>query len=120
MKTATAPQTISETQLQSKCFQWAWNTYPDTRRLLAHVPNGGARNAREGVTLKASGVVAGVHDMFFYWKKQLYWFELKVGKNQLSPEQEAFAEAMVSHGAECYEIRSFEQFQTIFLKIINT
>src|SRR4051812_48799971 len=77
----------SEIQLQAKCFQWAWNTYPETRRCLAHVPNGSSRNKIEAVQLKASGVVAGVHDLFFYWKKQLYWFELKVDRNKQSAEQ---------------------------------
>lgn len=109
----------SEIQLQAKCFQWAWNNYPDTRRLMAHVPNGGGRDEREGMQLKASGVVAGVHDLFFYWKAQLYWFELKHGCNAQSDDQIAFGKAMMAQGAKCYEIRSLEQFQTIFKSIVE-
>lgn len=109
----------SEIQLQAECFQWAWNTFPTTRRLLAHVPNGGTRNKAEAAQLKASGVIAGVHDLFFYWQNQLYWFELKVGSNQQSPAQRDFGSAMVQQGAVCYEVRSFGQFQEIFKSIIQ-
>jgi hypothetical protein len=110
---------MTEIQLQSTCFQWAWNTYPDTRRLLAHVPNGSSRNKIEAMQLKSSGVVPGVHDLFFYWKGQLYWFELKVGTNKQSPEQTLFGKAMTAQGAICHEIRTVEHFQTLFKSIIN-
>lgn len=109
----------SELQLQAACFQWAFNTYPQTRKLLAHVPNGSSRNKIEAMQLKASGVVAGVHDLFFYWERQLYWFELKVGCNKQSPEQVAFGEAMKKQGAVCYEVRDEETFKQLFESIIN-
>lgn len=108
----------SEDQLQASCFQWAWNQYPQTRLCLAAVPNGGSRHRMEAAKLKATGVIAGVHDLFFYWNGQLYWFELKVGYNKQSKEQKEFGEAMKKQGAICYEIRSLEQFQQIFINII--
>lgn len=110
----------SEIQLQAQCFQWAWNNYPETRRCLAAVPNGGSRNKIEAMQLKASGVLAGVHDLFFYWKGQLYWFELKVGENKQTKEQIEFGKAMTAQGAVCVEIRSFGQFQEEFLKALGT
>lgn len=110
----------SEIQLQAKCFQWAWNTYPQTRRLLAHVPNGGGRDAREGMQLKASGVIPGVHDLFFFWKGQLYWFELKIGRNTQSDAQLDFGAAMMAQGAICYEVRDLETFKTLFTQIIES
>lgn len=114
------PPTIgSEAQLQAQVFQWAWNTLPATRRLLIHVPNGGSRNKAEALQLRAQGVVAGVHDLLFYWSGQLYWFELKVGSNVQSKEQITFAQAMVEQGAICHEIRTFEQFQEVVQTIIS-
>lgn len=110
---------LSEIQLQSACFQWAWNTYPETRRLLFHIPNGGSRNRIEASQLKAAGVLAGVHDLLFFWKNQLYWFELKVGVNRQSPEQIAFGKAMTSQGAQCHEIRTVDQFQSVFKSIVQ-
>ena len=108
----------SEIQLQATCYQWLWNNYPQTRRCMAHVPNGGSRNKVEAAQLKAAGVLAGVHDLFFYWKKQLYWFELKVGSNVQSEAQLLFGEAMKAQGAICYEVRTFDQFKEIILEIL--
>lgn len=110
---------MTELQLQTLVFQWVWNQFPATRRLLVHVPNGGYRNKSEAMQMKASGVVKGVHDLLFYWKGQLYWFELKVGSNQQTPEQTAFGQAMIAQGAICHEIRDFDTFKHLFLKIIE-
>lgn len=110
---------MTEIQLQTLCFQWSWNTYPETRRCLLHVPNGGYRNKREAMEMKASGVVAGVHDLLFFWDHQLYWFELKVGSNKQSPDQIAFAHAMRAQGAICHEIRDADTFKHLFIKIIS-
>lgn len=111
---------MTELQLQSSCFQWAWNTYPELRRLLFAVPNGGKRNAREAMNLKASGVVAGIPDMPLYWKGQLYGFEFKVGCNDLSPDQREVIRKWTEHGAICYVIREKEVFQSLINKIIQS
>lgn len=113
--------------LQAKCWQWAWNYAPETRRCLAHVPNELERFPGETKQhhiirigqAKAKGLLPGVHDLFFYWKGQLYWFELKVGANQQSPEQIAFGKAMEAQGARCIEIRDLETFKNIFTTIIT-
>lgn len=116
-----------EDKLQASCYQWAWNTYPAARRCFAHVPNELER--RPGETkqqhvirigqAKAKGLLPGVHDLFFYWRHQLYWFELKVGSNTQSPEQIAFGAAMRAQGAICYEVRSEEVFKALFTTIVS-
>lgn len=110
---------MTELQLQTLCFQWSHNELLQTRRLLIHVPNGGYRNKREAMELKASGVVPGTHDLLFFWQGQLYWFELKVGNNQQSPAQIKFGEVMTAHGAICKEIRDLDTFKHTILSIIN-
>jgi hypothetical protein len=84
---AVAALPITEIQLQSKCFQWTWNQYPETRRCFFHVPNGGSRNKIEAGQLKASGVVAGVPDMLLVWKGSVYAFEFKTETGVLSDAQ---------------------------------
>jgi len=108
---------MTEDKLQAMCFQWAWNTHPSTRRLLWAVPNGGWRNTIEAMKLKATGVVKGVHDLHFFWHGRLYTFELKVKTNQ-SKEQVEWGKIVSLHGAECYEVRSFEQFKEIFSNLV--
>lgn len=115
----TPPAFKNEDQLQAFCFQWAWNTYPQIRPLLWHVPNGGSRNKIEGMQMKAKGVVPGVHDLHLFWNGRFITFELKFGSATLSEEQEAFAAALLAQGGTWYEIRSFEQFAAAFLSILT-
>lgn len=110
---------ISEIQLQSSFFRWAWNTYPTTRRLLYHVPNGGTRNRIEATQLKASGLVAGVWDMSFLWRSQLHYFEFKVRRNILSPAQDAFRSANEPHGAKFYVFYDLATAEEVFKSIIG-
>lgn len=120
---------MSEIQLQADCFQWAWMTHQETRRHLWSVPNGGSRNGFEATQLKASGVIAGIHDLHFFWKSQFYTFELKVDNNQLTADhvdkkgrvvfgQKEWGAKMIKHGAICFEIRNFEDFKEAFESII--
>ena len=53
----------SENRIQQECFMWHWNTYPEQRGLLFHIPNGGARSKREGRLFKDIGVFPGVADL---------------------------------------------------------
>lgn len=110
---------MSEIQLQADCFQWHWNNYPDLRRLLWAVPNGGARSKVEAAQLKASGVVAGVFDLHFFYCEQLYIFELKVGNNVKSKAQEDWEKIMVAEGAIAFEIRTLEEFQNKIISIVG-
>lgn len=110
---------MTEDQLQEKCFQWAWNTYPQTRRLLWAVPNGGSRHLYEAQKFKATGVIAGVHDLHLLWNHQFYTFELKVGTNTMSEAQILYARAIEQQGGVWYEIRNLETFKTIFSNLVE-
>lgn len=49
--------------------------------IIAHIPNGGARNAKEGASLKRQGVLAGMPDYLVLSHRlpsgNLIWIELK-------------------------------------------
>jgi hypothetical protein len=60
----TQKQKQSEAAIQAQFHIWLWNTYPETRGLCWHTPNGGKREKIEAARLKAQGVVAGVPDYF--------------------------------------------------------
>jgi len=110
---------LSEDRLQSDCFQWFHNTYPDLRGLLWHVPNGGNRNAHEANKLKAMGVVAGVADLHFYYNGNLHLFELKTEIGRLSPAQELWLAKMEYQGAKVNIVRDFATFQYIINNLIS-
>ena len=53
-----------ESRLQAECFSWFWNTYPEYRGLMFHVPSEGNRSSKiDGGKRKAMGIVAGVSDL---------------------------------------------------------
>ena len=66
-------------------FCWSalnYKLYPQLN-FLAHVPNGGNRDAREGASLKAQGVKSGVPDIVMPFPKNKnagLWIELKIEK----------------------------------------
>lgn len=68
----------SEAEMQAEIFQYFWNDYPQTRRLLFHCPNGGSRNKIEAVRLRAQGVVKGVPDLIGLGKNGMFAVELKL------------------------------------------
>lgn len=111
---------MTEDQLQSACFIWAWNTHPQTRRCMWAIPNGGSRNKAEAAKFKATGVLAGVLDMHFFWKGKLFLFEFKVGRNQLSQPQKDFYSAVGAQGAIYWVVRdSPDSFKKYFENILN-
>lgn len=110
---------MSEIQLQAKCFQFMWNEYPSTRRLFFHVPNGGQRNAVEGMQLKASGVVAGIPDMILIHKGCAFGFEMKTPTGKVSPEQEKVHKVWVQDGTPVYVIRSIDEFKSTIATLLG-
>ena len=111
---------MTEDQLQAKCFQWIWNTYPNLRRLCWHVPNGGHRNKFEAAKFKSIGVVAGVADLEFHFKGRSYFIELKIPGGVQSLKQKKVQEALEGQGFNYYLIWSFEEFKQTIERIITT
>ncbi len=119
----------SEAKIQSDCFQWLWNTYPSTRRLCFHIPNGGLRSAREAATFKAMGVVAGIPDLCLAIASSSYdktyshalYIEIKTATGKTSPEQEACHIALKNADNAIAIVRSLEEFkQTVTTYLANT
>jgi hypothetical protein len=104
---------MSEDQLQSTCFQWHWNTYPEQRRTIFHI-NQKARNAIEGNRMKAMGVVPGVSDMCNLLPGTVRWIEFKTETGVQSREQKEFQSLVTRLGMEYVIVRTFEQFKSLF------
>lgn len=78
------------------------------------VPNGGSRNLREAVNLKAQGVLAGVSDLIVLLPgKKVYFIEIKNpnGKGRQSPPQREFEENVTSYGHEYLLWDSWQQVE---------
>lgn len=110
---------MSEDQLQAQLFQKVWNELPQTRRLFFSIPNGGARDVREGQKFKATGLVAGEPDLVLVWSGKAYGFELKAETGYLSPAQVIVHHAWQSQGAPVHVIRSVDQGFDIIKNIVS-
>jgi hypothetical protein len=109
----------TEDQLQAEFFKHVWNTYPKTRSLFFSVPNGGTRNPREAMKLKATGTTAGIPDLIFLWNGKAYGFELKTETGVLSPKQKEIHEIWAANGICVHIIRTLAEGIEIIEKIIN-
>lgn len=75
---------------------------------LFAIPNGGARNPREGARLKAEGVKPGVSDLFLPLPRQGragLWIEMKAPRKKPTPAQRDWIRRMTRAGyrAECLD-----------------
>jgi hypothetical protein len=98
--------------------------YPLLKALYA-VPNGGKRDKVTAAKLKAEGATAGVWDCHlpvgiikfapnepFFPDEIIYhglWIEIKIGKDNLSPEQIAWQELLEPLGHKFYVARDLQE-----------
>ena len=98
---------------QTHLFTWAFYesaAHPELKNLFA-VPNGGLRSKSEAARLKASGVKAGVPDIFLAVPKGGYaglFIEMKVGKNKTRKDQDEWIERLMRAGYKCAVCYGFE------------
>jgi len=122
-----SPTIGTEDQLLSACFQWAWNTYPATRRLLYHVPNeldrvpgeSASNHIRRLSQAKAKGVVPGIPDLVLIWNARIWAWELKTATGTVSSTQREVHTIWAAQGAPVSIVRTLEDFQRQFTEIIG-
>lgn len=103
----------SEDVMQAKYFQWVTLCYPQQRKLVFHVPNGGWRNKVEAIKMQAMGVVPGIPDIVNL--SPLFTIELKVKNGVLSSEQKEVKAIYAERGVNHYIVKEdFLQFKSIF------
>jgi hypothetical protein len=135
----------SEAHLQSHCYQWAHNTFPDTRGLLFKVKNESEngipiwiqtllkktfpaalallqKNNKPYITGgqdKATGLVPGVADMLFLWKGNTYAFEFKFGNGKQSPAQKEWQQKVNGHIENYIIVNDAYAFMEFFKTIVT-
>lgn len=77
-----------------------------------------AISPQQGAQLKAIGLVSGVADLSAVSSAGTFiGIEFKVGADKQSKAQQAHAAAIQALGAEYHEVRSFEEFCTLWERI---
>lgn len=109
-----------ELTLQSKCFQWHWNTFPTERQMLFHVQQK-AKNAIEGSMFKAIGVVRGISDLVYILPNgKVAFIEMKFNKGTQRAEQITFQKKLKERGHIYLIVEdTLEAFKEIILKLRN-
>lgn len=107
------PRQISEATLQTHCFAWFQNNFPELNGLLYHNYNN-PRNAIAGARLKSQGLTKGIPDLSLAVDKLLY-IELKTEKGILSSDQERIHSQLRKAGFQVAICRSLGEFKNSVL-----
>jgi len=112
---------LKEDILQAEIFKFYTNTYclknHNPRGIIFSIPNGGTRNAKEAVKLKATGLLRGASDLIVILPNgKLLFIEVKTDIGVQSEYQKDFEDRVKSLGFEYILVRSLEEFK----KIINS
>ena len=108
---------LTESQIQSQCVIWLWNTHPETRGLFFSVNNNSEHIARAMIR-KSIGLISGVSDCLFMWRGKTYCFEFKTPTGRQSSSQIEWQHKVNNHGFDYYIVRSFEEFKRIIETIL--
>lgn len=108
---------LTESQIQSSCVAWLWNTHPETRGLFFSVTNNSEHIAR-AMQRKSLGLVSGVSDCLFLWHGKTYCFEFKNESGRQSEAQKIWETKVFKHGFEYYIVRSLDEFKGVINSIL--
>lgn len=124
--TKTTPVIPTEDAEQAMLFRWAalmQRQYPELRWLHA-IPNGGYRAPATAKRLKATGVKAGVPDVFLPVPKggaPGLWIEMKRTRGGvISPEQAEWIAGLAAHGHRVVVARGFEAARVAIVEYLES
>jgi hypothetical protein len=98
----------AEDQIQAEIFKWYRNNHSEN--LIFSVPNGGTRNIREAILLKATGLTAGVSDLIVIKQNEVIFVEVKTEVGKQSKDQKAFEQKVNNLGFKYFLVRSLDEF----------
>lgn len=98
-----------ESKIQQAMVMWFRLQYP--RYIIAAVPNGGRRNAREAKIMKGEGVLAGFSDLIIVADRSVLFVEVKTKEGRQSEPQRKFQADVERLGFQYFVCRSLQDFQ---------
>ena len=108
----------SEDKIQSDCYVWFHNTYPNLRGLLCYNLNN-SKNRIDGARNKAKGLIAGRSDMVLYYNSNAFMIEFKTSDGSQSAGQKEWEALVKSQGFQYHIVRSLEEFKSLILMLLN-
>lgn len=119
----TKPACPTESDEQKALIKWWSIQFPQFDNLLFHIPNGGLRNLKTAVRLKAEGVKPGVADLFLAlptakWHGMFIEMKRQHGNRQTELQKE-FQAAVESQGYFYLLARGWEQAKNGILEYLK-
>jgi hypothetical protein len=110
---------LNEDILQAEIYKWFHNTHcAGKNNIIFSVPNGGTRNTKEAMKLKATGLMPGVSDLIILLPSKCLFIEVKTSTGKQSDAQKVFSSKVTSLGFDYHLVRSFEDFKSIILPLL--
>ncbi len=110
---------MNEDILQAEIYKWFHNTHcAGKNNVIFSVPNGGTRNVKEALKLKATGLVPGVSDLIILLPSKCLFIEVKTSTGKQSDVQKVFESKVTLLGFDYYLVRSLEEFKNILLPLL--
>ena len=110
---------MTESRLQSTCYQWYHETFIHFRGLLCYNLNN-SRNRVQGAMDKGMGLQKGRSDMVLYYSGKAYHIELKLEGEKQTPDQNVWQKTVETNGFTYKLIYSLEEFKIYIKGVIIT
>jgi hypothetical protein len=112
-----------EDKIQAACVEWFNNNYclnhHTPQYTIFAIPNGGRRDKREAMKLRATGVRSGVSDLIVVMPEILLFLEAKKPGGVQSPKQKKFELVVSKLGFNYHLFYSLKQFKEIVHRYIR-
>ena len=112
------PEIMSEDKLQSVCYLWFHEKYPEYRGLLCYNLNN-SQSKIQAMTDRSLGLQPGRSDLVFYYNAKAYMLEAKTETGTQEPNQKVWEAKIVKAGFTYQIFRSKEEFISLIVAIIK-
>lgn len=104
---------MSEDKIQQQIIIYYRNYFQRLYKdcLIFSIPNGGLRDKRTAMLMKATGLTPGASDLIVIHFGTLVFVELKTSTGIQSEEQKVFAQRVKDCGFSYYLVRSLDEFK---------
>lgn len=111
---------VSEDRIQYEIVTWFHNSYclykHKPRGLIMSVPNGGRRDKKEAMKLKATGLLAGAADLILIYNGKVLFMEVKTDTGRQSDSQVDFEHRIHDNGLKYYIVRSLDEAKELVMR----
>jgi hypothetical protein len=106
---------MTEDRIQQEIIIYYRNTFQRVYKscLIFSIPNGGLRDKRTAMLMKATGLTPGASDLIVIYFGKLLFVEVKTATGVQSEEQKVFAERVRDCGFDYHLVRSLLDFKLL-------